>query len=83
MQINLIKLKGIVVELKGIRHELSRLADCWEMELAQQGVNIRPPKADMSGPDPTIGYTDEEEDWARELIEQADARLGKPKPEVE
>lgn len=69
MQINLIRLKGVVTELRGIKTELSRLADCWELQLAHEGIHIRPPKADTSGPEPTIEYTDEEMDWARENIE--------------
>lgn len=68
MNINLLRLKPVVKELQGIRVELSRLADCWELELAQQGLNIRPPKADTSGPEPSIEYTDESMDWARENI---------------
>lgn len=68
MNINFIKLKSVIGELRGIRTELARLADCWELELAQKGYNVRPPKADTSGPEPTIGYTDEELDWARENI---------------
>lgn len=69
MNIGLIKLKGVIVELRGIRQQLERLADCWEMELAQSGVHMRPPKADTSGPEPTASYVDEEMDWARETID--------------
>jgi hypothetical protein len=70
MNITLIKLRGVTVELRGIRTQLERIADCMEMELAQNGVNMRPPKADTSGPEPTITYVDEELDWARETVER-------------
>lgn len=70
MNINFIKLKSVIGELRGIRTELARMADCWELELAQQGLHVRPPKADTSGPEPTVAYTDEEVDWARENIER-------------
>lgn len=70
MNISFIRLKSVIKELRGIRTELSRLAECWELELAQQGLHVRPPKADTSGPEPTVEYTDEEMDWARENIER-------------
>lgn len=70
MNIALMRLKPVVRELRGIRSELARLAECWEVELAQQGINIRPPKADTSGPEPTVDYTDEEMGWAEEHIER-------------
>lgn len=68
MNVNWVQLKGVVKELKGIRAELSRLADCWEAELAQQGYNIRPPVTDTSGPPPGVDYVDEEMAWAEENI---------------
>jgi hypothetical protein len=70
MNINFLRLKGVVRELAGIRRELERLADCWEVELADKGIHMRPPKADVSGPEPTVVYTDEEADWTRETIER-------------
>jgi len=70
MNINLIKLKSVVLELRGIRKELERMADCWEAELSQQGYHMRPPKADTSGPEPTIEYTDEEMDYVRESVDR-------------
>lgn len=68
MNISFIRLKSVIAELRGIRTELTRLADCWELELAERNIHVRPPKADTSGPEPTVAYTDEEEDWARETI---------------
>lgn len=70
MNIGLVRLKGVILELRGIRHQLERLADCWEMELAQSGVHMRPPKADVSGPDPTVSYVDEEMDFVRESVDR-------------
>lgn len=83
MNITLIKLRGVVTALNSIRTELARLADCWELELAQQGVYIRPPKADTSGPPPEISYTDEEEDWMRERVEFEKKLKGAAMDEVE
>lgn len=70
MNITLIKLKGVVIALNAICTQLTRLADCWEVELAQTGVHMKPPKADTSGPEPTVQYTEEDMDWARENIER-------------
>ena len=70
MNINMIRMKGVVLELRGIRAQLERLADCWEMELSQSGIHMRPPKADLSGPEPTVTYVDEEMDAIRETIDR-------------
>jgi hypothetical protein len=69
MNISILRLKGVIRELQGIRSELGRLADCWEVELGQAGINMRPPKADTTGPEPTVAYVDEEMEWAHETIE--------------
>lgn len=68
MNITLFRVKPLVLELRGIRSALERLADCWETELADQGLSVRPSKPDK-GPEPSISYTNEEEDWAREEID--------------
>lgn len=70
MQITLVKLKGVTLELRGIRRELERLADCWEAQLAESGIHMRPPRADTSGAEPTISYVDEEEDYVRETVDR-------------
>lgn len=70
MNINLIRIKSVVTELRGIRQELTRLADCWEAELAEKGFHMRPPRADTSGPEPTVTYVDEEVDFVRETIDR-------------
>lgn len=83
MNVSFVRLKGVVRELAGIRTELSRLADCWEMELSQTGINMRPPKADKSGPEPTVSYVDEEMDWAREQIAFIDREQKRQQEEAE
>lgn len=80
MNVNFLWSKGIVRELRLIRQELSRMADCWERELADQGTFMRPPKADKSGPEPDLMYTDESMDALREFEEMAGKRT---KPEEE
>ena len=67
MNISLIRLRGVIKELAGIRAACERLADCWETELAEQGYNMRPPKADTSGPEPELTYVDEEADALAEI----------------
>ena len=74
MNINLIRLKPVIKELRAINTTLSRLADCWETELAQSGIYMRPTAPDPSKLEPTVSYVDEEEDYVREL-QDADARL--------
>lgn len=69
MNITMMRLKPVEKELAGIRAVLERIADCMEIELARDGYNVRPPKADVSGPEPTVAYTDEEVDWAKEQFE--------------
>jgi len=68
MNINLLRLKPVVKELRGIRDQLERLADCWEMELASQGYRVRAPES--TDGDPTVSHVDEELDWAHEAIER-------------
>ena len=63
MNIHLMRLKSVVRELRGIREELARLGDCWEQELSQQGIRMRPPVVDTSGPEPSMSYVDEELGW--------------------
>lgn len=67
MNLNLIRLKGVVRSLDRIASACERLADCWEAELAEQGHHMRPPKADVSGPEPELTYVDEEADALAEI----------------
>lgn len=66
MNINLIKLKAVVYELRALREAVERLADAAEVDLSLRGYNMRPPRTDTSGPEPTMEYVDEEMDWARD-----------------
>ena len=70
MNITLMKLKGVILELRGIRTQLERIADCMEADLSERGFNIRPPKADTSGAEPTVTYVDEEMDAVREMVDR-------------
>ena len=79
MNLNLIRLKGVVRELSRIASACERLAACWEAELAEQGLHICPPKADVSGPEPELTYVDEEADALAEIEE----RLGLKRKEPE
>ncbi len=60
----------MVRELRTISSQLERLADCWEAELGEKRIYLRPPKTDTSGPEPTVAYTNEEEDFLRETIDR-------------
>lgn len=74
MNISLMRLKPIVRELHAIRTELQRMNDIKELELAYNGVYIRPPVADTSGAEPETLYTNEETDFFRELSEELGKR---------
>lgn len=69
MNITYLRLKPVLRELQGIRKELTRMNDIKELELAYQGLHIKPPVADVSGPEPETMYTDEQKDALRELNE--------------
>lgn len=66
MNITMLRLKPVVKELRAIHDQLERIADCMEVELAQTGINMKVPKADASGSEPSVDYVDEEMEWARE-----------------
>ena len=67
MNVAFVKLRGVVKELARVASACERLADCWERDLAEQGLNMRPPKADLSGPEPELTYVDEEADALAEI----------------
>lgn len=75
MNITWLQLKPIVRELKLIRAELSRLADCWEAELAENGLHMKPAQTQTGGEEPTVAYVDEGEDWLREQMENVKPRV--------
>lgn len=74
MNINMVRLKGVTRELARIASACERLASCWEAQLAEQGINMRPPKADTSGPEPELTYVDEEADALAEIEEKMGLR---------
>lgn len=78
MNVSWVRLKGVVRELSRIANATERLAACWEAELAEKGLYMSPPKADTSGPEPELTYTDEEADALAEL----EAKLGLKRQEV-
>ena len=70
--------------MKQMGSALERIADCLE-HICQEsyGYNVRPPKADKSGPEPELLYTSEEADVLREIREELDRRRGKHTEEEE
>lgn len=75
MQINFIRLKGVVEELRGIRQELTRIGDCLEYDLADKGIRIRTSDVTSTPEDSSFEYVDEETDWGRENIPNFDALM--------
>lgn len=69
MNINLIRLRPVIREIAGIRRELERMNDMRELELANNGLHVRPHTADTRGAPPETMYTDEEQDAIREAAE--------------
>lgn len=78
MNLNIVRLGPVAKELSGIRKTLERLAEAYEMDLAERGLHVRAPQADTSGPEPDTLYTDSEMDWLREQLE----KRGKLTPEM-
>jgi len=69
MNINLMRLRPAVKELRGIRSALERIAECMEADLATQGYNINIARTDTSKPESSISYIDEELDYLRENVD--------------
>lgn len=56
------------VDLKGVEHQLVRLADGLEMLLRLQfGYSLTPPRVDTSGEEPEAAYSTDEDAAEREL----------------
>lgn len=64
-------MKITIFRLKGVERQLERIASALEVWMAAQGVNVIVPKADTSGPEPEVLYTDEEQDAIQEIKEAA------------
>lgn len=76
MNITVSRMKPTVNTLRGIREELRRIADSFEMYLSYvHNINTRPPQADTSGPAPQAIYTDELKMLLEEMREN-EARMG-------
>lgn len=72
MTVNIVKLGPLTNAVKDLCKQVTRLAEAYEMELAySKGIHVKPPKADTSGPEPDVLYTDEELDTLREQLEAA------------
>jgi hypothetical protein len=77
MNINLIRLKGLIRELSRIADAAERIAVCEERKLSEDGIYVRPIKQDTTGPEPSVSYSDEELDYLNEFIEEERRRAGK------
>lgn len=75
MNITFVKLKGVVEELAGIRHELSRIGDMLEYDLADKGIRVEKKEEAAKQEESTFDYVDEEVDWGRENIPNFDALM--------
>lgn len=72
MNVTWVKLRGVVTELRGIRHELARIADCLEADLSEREVPLPsaiPVSTARESDEPGVSYVDEEADYLRELEE--------------
>jgi len=70
--------------MRHIGTQLERIADAMEIVVSEQfGHNMRPPKADTSGPEPETSYVNEENDAMRELAELYARRVGKEPEDAE
>lgn len=81
MNVNLMRLKPVVRELRGIRDELARIADYFEADAIDRQLTL--PKHIKPVQDaPELFVTDEEEDFIKEMddmIKQAEHRLNEGK----
>lgn len=67
INLSIARMAPISKELAGVREELKRIADCFEMLLAENGLHVKKHLPDTSGDEPVALYTDEIQDWVREL----------------
>ena len=82
MNINLLRIKPLLGELKSIRRALERIADCYELELAQQQLYTREPVITVDEKNSTLSYVDEEMDAAQEMLDLERARRREPVEET-
>lgn len=86
MDINLIRLKPVVRELRSIANVLTRIAEALEADLMDRQIQV-PSKINNnpnSSEKPAYFVTNEEEDYIREMEEALERQQGKSKdPEDE
>jgi hypothetical protein len=71
ISLSVARMKPVSRELAGCHEQLKRLADYFEVYLAQvHGCHVEPHKPDESGEEPMAQYTDETEDFMREYLEK-------------
>ena len=82
MNINLIRTKPFLRRLDRMCSALERIADCYELELAQQQLYTREPVVAVDEKNSTLSYVDEEMDAAQELLDIERARRREPVEEA-
>jgi len=82
MNINLIRTKPFLRRLDRMCAALERIADCYELELAQQQLYTREPITVPDEKNTTLSYVDEEMDAAQELLDIERARRREPVEET-
>ena len=82
MNISLLRIKPLIRELIGCRRALERIADCYELELAQQQLYTREPAVTVDEKNSTLSYVDEEMDAAQEMLDLERARRREPVEET-
>jgi len=66
---SLLRLRRSVKHLAGCEQQLTRIADCLEMLLAEQGIHMR--KGEVAGKfDAVVSYSDEEQEAFEEFKKQ-------------
>jgi len=76
MNIALLRIKPFIRELTGIRRALERVADCYELELAERQLYVKEPLRVADDKNTTLAYTDEELDAAQEIVDLERQRRG-------
>lgn len=79
MNINILRLSPVTKQLSRCANALERIAEAYESHLAYaEGLHMKAPQADTSGPEPEAIYVDDEVEWLREFAE----RTGRMTPEM-
>lgn len=70
LEVNVSRNKGIVAQLAALTGQVTRLALAVE-NLLEQAYGFRSQPGDMGGPEPEVGYTDQDKYDIAEALEQA------------